>query len=186
MAVKFSHVQEHLGGFREHAGMRRREHFRHSCGAISEILRYGRSPFSQRGAPPFPLNKQGMGTRSLGTILTFWACMTWRQKRASSGAVHPMIAMEEPEAHLHPQAQRALFGHIGSMPGQPASSVRIRLTYAGRLIADIRHFTKDKDETRISLSRGNGKNELSDEDLRKIVSKSCTWRHAFRSYFGLF
>ena len=34
------------------------------------------------------------------------------QKQANSGAVHPFTALEEPETHLHPQAQRALCRQI--------------------------------------------------------------------------
>ncbi len=39
---------------------------------------------STRGAPQFPLSRQGMGTRSLASVLLFRAYMTWRQKEQAT------------------------------------------------------------------------------------------------------
>src|SRR5208282_1666426 len=96
----FSHIETHLKDF----------HVTLSCDeesiAIAPLARHLRDlsrgmdvVLSTRGAPPFSLNQQGMGTRSLGTFFTFWAFTTWRQKQAESDAVHPMMALEEPETH---------------------------------------------------------------------------------------
>jgi putative ATP-dependent endonuclease of OLD family len=74
--------------------------------------------FKTKGSQTFPLRHHGMGTRSLATILAFRAYSTWRQKNLKGDAVHPMVALEEPETHLHPQAQRSLFRIIGDIHGQ--------------------------------------------------------------------
>src|SRR5262249_50399331 len=104
-----THIQSHLREFHETLSCEENSisvtplarHLRDLSRGMDVVL-------STRGAPPFPLHRQGMGTRSLGTLFTFWAYITWRQKD-SPEAVHPMTALEEPETHLHPQAQRALF-----------------------------------------------------------------------------
>jgi putative ATP-dependent endonuclease of OLD family len=112
---------------------------------------------STRGAPPFPLHQQGMGTRSLGTFFTFWAFTTWRQKQGSSGAVHPMMAMEEPETHLHPQAQRSLYRQIRRMPGQRIISTHSPYICGQAEIAHIRHFSKIAEETLVCRMCPSGK-----------------------------
>jgi putative ATP-dependent endonuclease of OLD family len=110
-----------------------------------------------------------MGTRSLGTFFTFWAFTTWRQKQGSSGAVHPMMAMEEPETHLHPQAQRALFRQIRRMPGQRIISTHSPYICGQSEIAHIRHFSKTAEETFVCrIDMGTAEKKLTDEDLRKI------------------
>jgi len=69
----FTHIQSHLKNF----------HDTLSCDeesiAITPLARHLRDlsrgmdvVMSTRGAPPFPLHQQGMGTRSLGTFFTFW------------------------------------------------------------------------------------------------------------------
>ena len=73
--------------------------------------------FTTQGAQTFPLVRHGMGTRSMASILVFRGFMEWRSLLAKEDAVHPMLALEEPEAHLHPQAQRALFSQIMEIPG---------------------------------------------------------------------
>jgi putative ATP-dependent endonuclease of OLD family len=76
--------------------------------------------FSTHGAQAFPLARHGMGTRSLASLLVFRAFVSWRESKAkaSNDRIHPLLALEEPESHLHPQAQRALFAQIRSIPGQ--------------------------------------------------------------------
>jgi putative ATP-dependent endonuclease of OLD family len=164
----FTHLESHLKEFHETL----------SCDeesiAITPIARHLRDlargtdvVLSTRGAPPFPLNQQGMGTRSLGTFFTFWAFTTWRQKRAGTDAIHPVTAIEEPETHLHPQAQRALFRQIKNMPGQRIVSTHSPYICGQGRITDIRHLSKQGEETKVCRIK-TGEGGLSEEDLRKI------------------
>jgi putative ATP-dependent endonuclease of the OLD family len=166
----FSHIQTHLKDFHETL----------SCDpdsiAITPLARHLRDlsrgmdvVLSTRGAPAFPLQQQGMGTRSLGTFFTFWAFTTWRQNQAKSNAVHPMMALEEPETHLHPQAQRALFRKISNMPGQRIVSTHSPYICGQAEIAHMRHFSKTGEETLVSrIDLGAGETRLTPEDFRKI------------------
>lgn len=165
-----THIQTHLKNFHETL----------SCDedsvSITPLARHLRDlsrgmdvVLSTRGAPPFPLQQQGMGTRSLGTFFTFWAFTTWRQRQGNSSAVHPMMAMEEPETHLHPQAQRSLFRQIKRMPGQRIISTHSPYICGQAEIAQIRHFSKHGEETIVCrIDLGTGAKKLTDEDLRKI------------------
>jgi putative ATP-dependent endonuclease of the OLD family len=163
----FSHIETHLKNF----------HTTLSCDegsiAIAPLARHLRDlsrgmdvVMATRGAPSFSLQQQGMGTRSLGTFFTFWAFTTWRQKQTDSGAVHPMMALEEPETHLHPQAQRSLFRQIKKMPGQRIISTHSPYICSQAEIAYMRHFSKSGEET--IVSRVDAAAGLEPQDLRKI------------------
>jgi len=166
----FTHIQTHLRGFNDTL----------SCDAdsiaITPLTRHLRDlsrgievVLSTWGAPAFPLHQQGMGTRSLGTFFTFWAFTTWRQRQANSGAIHPVMALEEPETHLYPQAQRALFRQISAMPGQRIISTHSPYICGQTAIANIRHFSKRGEETVVcKLNLGTEEPLLTQEDLRKI------------------
>lgn len=126
--------------------------------------------FATREAQAFPLARHGMGTRSLAALLTFRAYMTWREKkwresREESDSFHPMLALEEPEAHLHPQAQRALFRQIQDIPGQRIVSTHSPYIASGAKISQFRYFRRSGPRTVVTQM---DMTALSAEDERKL------------------
>ena len=81
--------------------------------ARSEIVIKGES-----GAPWLPLDRHGQGVKSLSVIYLFNAFIERLLKETYSEYSEPIVALEEPEVHLHPQAVRALWSQIDAMPGQ--------------------------------------------------------------------
>lgn len=124
--------------------------------------------FSTTGAQSFPLARHGMGTRSLAALLVFRAYTSWRHNQATKGGdnVHSMLALEEPESHLHPQAQRSLFAHIKAIPGQRIVSTHSPYFAGQAQLEDLRLFIKrggDTVVTRLDLSSLTEPN-----DIRKL------------------
>ena len=81
--------------------------------ARSEIVIKG-----ETGAPWLPLDRHGQGVKSLSVIYLFNAFVERLLKETYSEHSEPIVALEEPEVHLHPQAVRALWSQIDAMPGQ--------------------------------------------------------------------
>lgn len=69
-------------------------------------------------AAPLPLRFQGSGSRSLTSLLVFRAFVRLRQGGDRPLAPLPISAFEEPEAHLHPHAQRTVHRQIEAFDGQ--------------------------------------------------------------------
>lgn len=121
--------------------------------------------FATLGAQSFPLSKHGMGTRSLAVLLTFRAYMTWQQGNLSEDRIHPLLGLEEPESHLHPQAQRALFKQTEEIPGQCIVSTHSPYIASQAKISLFRHFRKEHSQTLVTQI---DTSSLSPEDIRKI------------------
>ncbi len=129
--------------------------------------------FATKGAQSFPLGRHGMGTRSMASILIFRTFMNWRSKNVKDEEVHPVLALEEPEAHLHPQAQRALFEQISKIPGQVIVSTHSPYMAADADLSGLRHFNKEGAETTIStIDTG----DLAPDELQKIKWKVMNTR----------
>ena len=106
-----------------------------------------------------PLRRHGEGTQSLSVLMLFSAFL----EAQSEGA--PVLALEEPEAHLHPSAIRALWGLVCGFPGQKLVS-----THSGDLLAetdirDIRRLARGKDGIRAFQV---GRDILTREETRKF------------------
>jgi putative ATP-dependent endonuclease of OLD family len=69
-------------------------------------------------APWLPLDRHGQGVKSLSVIYLFSAFVERLLKEVYSEHSEPIVALEEPEVHLHPQAVRALWSQIDALPGQ--------------------------------------------------------------------
>ncbi len=73
-----------------------------------------------------PVGRHGEGTQSLAVLMLFSAFLnSWPEGT-------PILALEEPEAHLHPSAVRALWQIVSGFDGQKLVS-----THSGDLIAEI-------------------------------------------------
>jgi len=115
----------------------------------------------------FSMEYHGMGTRSWSSLLTLKAFITLLSKNANneSQPFFPIIAVEEPEAHLHPNAQKKLFSQISGMPGQKIIATHSPYIISSCAIKQVRSFYKNADAVncgKIDTSK------FSKEELRKI------------------
>ena len=69
-------------------------------------------------SPWLPLLRQGQGIQSLSFIFLFQAFVHHLVRELYERETEPVLALEEPETHLHPQATRTLWTHIQALPGQ--------------------------------------------------------------------
>ena len=108
----------------------------------------------------------------VATMLLFRAYMTWKQKTLKEDALHPFVSIEEPEVHLHPHAQRALFQQIREIPGQKLVSTHSPYICSQARITEFLHFMKQGSETRVTwcneFDPNSGAALLSSEDIRRI------------------
>jgi len=119
--------------------------------------------FQDGNSEVFGLEYHGMGTRSWASMLTFKAFVGWEESRQQT--FHPLLALEEPEAHLHPNAQRHLYRQLSTTSGQKIISTHSPYILAQASLEEIRYFCKKEDETRIEKVDLTG---LSSDEIRKI------------------
>ena len=112
--------------------------------ARSEIVIRG-----ETGAPWLPLARHGQGVKSLSVIYLFNAFVERLLKETYSEHSEPIVALEEPEVHLHPQAVRALWSQIDAIPGQKiiASHSPYFMQYVP--IRDIRLLRREADGVQV-------------------------------------
>jgi len=127
--------------------------------------------FATKGAKYFPLTKHGMGTRSLAALLTFRAYISWRIKQVRDESIHPILGLEEPETHLHPQAQRSLFRQILDIPGQRIVTTHSPYMVCQANILNLRHFRKNGADTIVTQLQ-----DFTPEDIHKINQKVMNTR----------
>lgn len=74
-----------------------------------------------------PVGRHGEGTQSLAVLKLFSAFLDTKQ------GGNPIVALEEPEAHLHPAAVRTLWSTLEGLQGQKLIS-----THSGDLLSEIK------------------------------------------------
>lgn len=80
-----------------------------------------------------PIGRHGEGTQSLTVLMLFDAFLKSELARKQGNkASRPIVALEEPEAHLHPNAVRALWKTIRDIDGQ-----KLIATHSGDLLSEV-------------------------------------------------
>ncbi|MDM8546183.1 AAA family ATPase [Candidatus Venteria ishoeyi] len=105
--------------------------------------------FQDGGSDTFSLEYHGMGTRSWASLLAFKAKVSWdsAEKQEENEPFFPILGLEEPEAHLHPNAQRQVYRQLAEISGQKIISTHSPYIAALADLSEIRHFYKASDIT---------------------------------------
>lgn len=92
------------------------------------------------------ISEQGMGTRSWVSFLTLGAYITNLTKQINEedpdAEFYSLLALEEPEAHLHSHAQKRLFDQIMQFPGQKIISTHSANVLAQAPVESLIHLYK--------------------------------------------
>jgi len=115
----------------------------------------------------FSMDYHGMGTRSWSSLLVLKSFLQIQKQRyvASEKVYYPIMAVEEPESHLHPNAQKKLYSQIAGIAGQKIVSTHSSYVAGCGQLNEIRSLIR-KGAT-VTVNRIDV-DALDAEDVRKI------------------
>lgn len=135
-------------------------------GRARDLLSRAQVSLTGRTGARLPMARHGAGTQSLSVLFLFESFLASMLERIYGPGSVPIVAIEEPEAHLHPAAARAMWTAISEMPGQ-----KIIATHSGDLLArvplgSVRRFCHHGSSVSV---RHLGTGTLDQDDMRKIA-----------------
>ena len=131
--------------------------------------------FRDGEAARLSVSQHGMGTRSWISFLTLGAYVDWEKQRLveddPESESYIMLTMEEPEAHLHPQAQQKLYSQLCKFSGQKIISTHSPSIVAQAELCDLIHFEKINGKTQAhSFNASNYTEEEKNRIKREVIS----------------
>lgn len=132
---------------------------------VYKALRYTDVNLLTASSAKIPIRSHGEGTQSLSVLLLFSAYLKTRLQADVDRYAEPIIAIEEPEAHLHPNAVRAVWQLLRDLPGQ-----KIVATHSGDIISEvpvsnIRRMGRNSDN---NYCKNIPSDLLTEDELRKF------------------
>lgn len=114
---------------------------------IRDLSKHFSVHFGESKGNSFSMEYHGMGTRSWASMLTVKAftdlMATKRENEAEP--FFPILAAEEPEAHLHPNAQKTLYQQLAKSKGQVIVSTHSPYLAAMADQSELRYLKKSPD-----------------------------------------
>ena len=126
-------------------------------------------------AASFPISQHGSGIRSWVSFLTLSAFVEIQNEKImvddEEAEQYIMLTMEEPEAHLHPQAQRQLFSQISRFTGQKVVSTHSPSIVSQCALADAIYFSKRDGKTTAIRYKSSVEDDNQDEMIfREVIN----------------
>lgn len=150
----FKGVQEHLSKVQDLVSLGRKDVVSVDAvpARIFDMLNRTQVSIASSTGARLPIARHGEGTQSLTVLMLFDAFL--RSELARKQGVkdsQPIVALEEPEAHLHPSAVRALWKTIRNISGQ-----KLIATHSGDLLSivdvgSIRRLYRKDNEVYVGL-----------------------------------
>jgi putative ATP-dependent endonuclease of OLD family len=99
---------------------------------LLDVLARTQVKLAARTGARLPITQHGAGTQSLAVLFLFEAFLQSQLSTVYDSLTEPLVALEEPESHLHPSAIRALWPMLAQLRGQ-----KIIATHSGDLLASV-------------------------------------------------
>ena len=120
---------------------------------------------TQNASAAISISQMGSGTRSRAAFSAVKTVINEKVQNATGTPYFCIIAFEEPEAHIHPQAQRKLIVDFAKIQGQRMITTHSPYILSATDASDLVYVSMEKAETRVSsLAEIN----FQDNDLFKI------------------
>lgn len=131
----FKNVREHLSKVRQLVALGGQDVVRVDAvpARVFDMLNRTQVSIASATGARLPIGRHGEGTQSLTVLMLFDAFL--KSKLARKHGVkdsRPIVALEEPEAHLHPNAVRALWKTLQDIDGQ-----KLVATHSGDLLSEV-------------------------------------------------
>jgi putative ATP-dependent endonuclease of the OLD family len=101
----------------------------------------------------FPLSRHGQGMQSLSVLFLFQAFAEGLLKTSYKPETEAILAIEEPEGHLHPQATRALWHEINNITAQIIVTTHSPYLVENAPLKSLRLLRRSGKETKVCWLR---------------------------------
>ncbi|EKM98097.1 ATP-dependent endonuclease, partial [Acidocella sp. MX-AZ02] len=132
---------------------------------IFDILSRTQISLSSKSGARIPITRHGNGAQSLAVICLFDAFLQSRLESSYGEHAEPLLALEEPEAHLHPSAAKAVGTMLQTLSGQKIITTHSGDLLAGVPLTKIRRLSRRNGEIRVHQI---GEGVFTKEELRKL------------------
>lgn len=123
----------------------------------------------------FPLKYHGQGMQSLAVLFLFQAFVEVLLKPTFQPETEAILALEEPEAHLHPQATRALAAKLGEVANQKIISSHSPYFIQEIPFKEIRMFRRSGPSSEVLYVKQVFKTKVPEtEDLSQFCHNSAS------------